>query len=139
MVKISDGQTDLVSTLLSTSQDAQGKPIKWKRDGDNDSLPSFSAEVKNDDGSKSFFSISLAKSLGTIGVRTELSEAQKKAQEKRAAKTNVRDGKVLQNNPVTGKPSISVSVAKEEPDSKEDKEAEKRAEKESEVGFTRRR
>jgi hypothetical protein len=137
MVKISDGQTDLVSTLLSTSQDAQGKPIKWKRDGDNDSLPSFSAEVKNDDGSKSFFSLSLAKSLATVGVRTELSDAQKKAQEKRAAKTNVRDGKVHQNNPVTGKPSIS--VAKEEPDSKEDKEAEKRAEKESEVGFTRRR
>jgi hypothetical protein len=138
MVKVSDGQTDLVSTLLQTSQDAQGKPIKWvKEKGSDDSLPSYSAEVKNDDGSKSIFSLSLAKSLATVGVNTELSEAQKKAAEKRAAKTNVRDGKVHQNNPVTGKPSIAVKD--EEPSSKEDKEAEKRAEKESESGFGRRR
>jgi hypothetical protein len=136
MVKVSDGQTDLVSTLLQTSQDAQGKKIKWVKEktGGDDSLPTWSAEGKNDDGSKSIFSLSLAKAIGSIGVNTELSSEQKKAQEERGKKTNIRDGNVVQNTPQTGKPKAKAT----EPDSKEDKEAEKRAEKESESGFRRR-
>jgi hypothetical protein len=125
MVKISDGNTDLLSTLLQTSQDTQGKPIKWvKEKGDDNSVPAWSAEVKNEDGSKSVYSLSVAKALATVGLRTELSDEQKKAQEERGKKTNVRDGTVVQ-------PGQKV------PESKEDKEALKRAEKESEVGFTK--
>lgn len=98
MVKVADGQTDLLSKLLASSEDAQGEKIKWEKQktGGDDSVPAWRAEVENDDGSKTIFSLDVSQSLARIGENRILSEEQKKKQEERSKKTSVRDGEVHQ-------------------------------------------